>query len=188
MASSNGNSGNTAQVVAAQSGGYDTMVQLEGSTKQRRLVEVLNEVAPASGAVVDHFVVTNNVGDSATQSDEFAFSEANPPARLLHIPSLESMGYSSDTHKVQAVGYAHLRSATAPTEVEIRLVNADGVGVTGSVTAGEVTTEDSDDVLKTAVVDLSDDAGYSIDMRVTDSVPADVTLSNRALLVRVVKK
>lgn len=179
---------NTAQIVATQFGAYDNVVQLAGSTKQRRLVEVLNEIAPASGAVVDHFNVTNNLADVAKDDNTYSFSESSKPSRLLWVPTLEEMGYSDDTHKVQIIGIAHLRSVTPPTDVEIRLVDKNGVLVTGSVATGEVTTSASDSILKTPAVDVPDGAGYTIDMKVTDSSPVDVTLNNRALLVRIVKK
>lgn len=174
-------------IVATQRGSYDSYVRLQGEEQPRNITELLSDLTPGTGETVGYYTTSNPVADSAKDSDEFNFSPSALPGRLLFVPTLADLGYESTTHKMQGIIFAHLRSDAAPTEVEIRCVDAGGNLVAGSAATGDVEESDQDDVLKSAAFDITPNAGYAIDMRLTTDGAANVTLYNKMLFVRVVR-
>lgn len=176
-----------ATIVASQRGAYDSYVRLQGEDRSRNLIELISELAPAQGETVGYFTVSNQLADEPKDSDEFNFSPSALPERLMFLPTLDDLGYSSTTHKLQAVIFAHLRSDSAPTEVQVRCVTSSGNLVAGSTATGTVNQETQDDVVKSAPFDIEPNAGYAIDFRLVVNEAAEVTLYQKMLFIRVVK-
>ena len=173
-------------IVATQRGSYDSYVRLQGEEQPRNITELLSDLTPSTGETVGYYTASNPVADTAKDSDLFNYSPSALPGRLLFVPTLADLGYEATTHKMQGVIFAHLRSDAPDTEVEIRCVDAGGNLVAGSAATGDVTESDQDDVLKSAAFDITPNAGYAIDMRLTTDGAANVTLYNKMLFVHVV--
>lgn len=176
-----------ATIVASQRGAYDSFVQLQGETESRNIIELLNDLTPGQGETVGYFTISNPVADAPKDSDEFNYSPSSPPARILFVPTLEDLGYSAQTHKLQGIIFANLRSDDPDTDVQIRAVDQSGNLVAGSLATGTVTLSDRDDVVRSAAFDIAQNAGYAIDMRLVVDEAANVTLFNKMLFVRAVK-
>lgn len=171
-------------IVATQRGSYDSYVRLEGEEQSRNMLELLNNLVGPTGSVAGYFTVSGWVGEG-NSSDEFLYGPTSPPERLLFVPSLEDLGYSAATHKLQAVIFGNFRQNSDPGNVEFRLVNAAGAGVPGSTATGLVTEDGQDEVLKSAAFDILPEAGYQVDFKSVDG--ENIDLYSRLLFIRVVK-
>lgn len=174
------------------SGAYEPQLVLQDGS-QVGIVEYLqgmnNEISGKPGSVVDVVHISDGSARPANTTSTFQYDAANPPGRLLYVPTLADLGYNNAEYSLQAIGIFHLRSSNPPQDVEVRVVNAAGAEVTGSLHSGTASTANSTDtVLKTPAFSLNEGAGYALDLRLTTPNGTDNASINSAhLLVQVVK-
>ena len=179
-------------ITNVQSGAYEGVVTLQDGS-QKTLAEYVkefnNSVVPAKDAVADALHINEGSASAAQGLATFLFSAGSPPAKVLFVPTLESLGYASADYKMQAILIANVRTNTAPTPAQLRLVDAAGDAVAGSTVDATITSTTVDQVVTSAAVDITPGTAYAIDIRlITAGGGKDVTLQSKNLLVQVVKK
>ena len=176
-----------------QSGAYEGIVILEDGTQKglaQYVKELNNTIAPSKDAVVNALHINEGSASSAQALDTFLFSGGTPPAKVLFVPTLESLGYASADYKMQAVLIANVRTNNPNAPAQLRLVDAAGEAVSGSTVDATITNDTVDQVVTSAAVDITPGTAYAIDIRLitADGGTTTVTLQSKNLLVQVVKK
>lgn len=180
-------------ITNVQSGAYESVVSLEDGS-QKTLAEYVKElnnaVVPAKDAVVNALHINEGSASAAQALATFLFSAGSPPAKVLFVPTLESLGYASADYKLQAVLIANVRTNNPDAPAQLRLVDAAGEAVAGSTVDATITNDTADQVVTSPAVDITPGTAYAIDIRLitADGGTTTVTLQSKNLLVQVVKK
>lgn len=180
-------------IVNIQSGAYEPVVTLEDgsqTTLSQYVKDFNNAVVPAKDAIVGALHINEGSASAAQALSTFLFSTGSPPAKVLFVPTLESLGYSASTHKLQALFIANVRTNNPNAPAQLRLVSAAGDAVAGSTVDATITSAAVDQVVISAAVDITPGTAYAIDIRLitADGGTTTVTLHSKNLLVQVVKK
>jgi hypothetical protein len=173
-------------------GAYEPVVELEDG-KLMGLVSYVKDLAGASvgnpGDVVDAVHINNNQASSATTAAEFQFDKDNPPAQLIHAPTLEELGYDEDGYELRAILIANVRTNNANEDVQLRVVDALGDPVPGSSASATIEIAAQDQVVKSSPFSITPGGGYAIDLRLVQATEGhNATLFAKNLLIQVVKK
>ena len=180
-------------ITNVQTGAYEGVVTLaDGSQKTlaEYVKELNNTIVPAKDAVVNALHINEGSASASQALATFLYSGGTPPAKVLFVPTLESLGYASADYKMQAVVIANVRTNNPNAPAELRLVDAAGDAVSGSTVAATITNDTVDQVVTSAAVDITPGTAYAIDIRLitADGGTTTVTLQSKNLLVQVVKK
>lgn len=180
-------------ITNVQSGAYEPVVVLEDgsqATLAQYVKDLNNAVVPPKDAIVDALYLNEGSASSAQALDTFQYSAGSPPARVLFAPTLESLGYSPATHKMQAVLIANARTNNPDAPAQLRLVDAGGDAVAGSTVNATITNDTVDQVVTSGSFDITPGTAYALDIRLitADGGTTNVILQSKHLLVQVVKK
>ena len=180
-------------ITNVQTGAYEAVVILEDGTQKALsefVMELNNSVAPAKDAIVNALHINEGSASASQALATFLYSGGTPPAKVLFVPTLESLGYDPAGYKMQAIVIANVRTNNPNAPAELRLVDAAGDAVSGSTVAATITNDTVDQVVTSAAVDITPGTAYAIDIRLitADGGTHTVTLQSKNLLVQVVKK
>lgn len=174
-------------------GSYEPIVQLTDGKKQG-LVDYVKSLAGETvgnvGDVVDAIHISDSVASSAVTAATFAFSKASPPAKVLHFPTLEELGFDSADYEMKALLIANCRTNNPDKDVQLRVVNSAGEEVTGSVQDATLNNDTADQIVKTATpFSVTPGGAYAIDIRLITAGGGDnAVLQSKSFLVQIVKK
>ena len=180
-------------ITNVQTGAYEAVVILADGTQKalsEYVKELNNSVAPAKDAIVNALHINEGSASASQALATFLYSGGTPPAKVLFVPTLESLGYDPAGYKMQAIMIANVRTNNPNAPAELRLVDAAGDSVSGSTVAATITNDTVDQVVTSAAVDITPGTAYAIDIRLitADGGTHTVTLQSKNLLVQVVKK
>ena len=180
-------------ITNVQTGAYEAVVILADGTQKALsefVMELNNSVAPAKDAIVNALHINEGSASASQALATFLYSGGTPPAKVLFVPTLESLGYDPAGYKMQAIMIANVRTNNPNAPAELRLVDAAGDSVSGSTVAATITNDTVDQVVTSAAVDITPGTAYAIDIRLitADGGTHTVTLQSKNLLVQVVKK
>ena len=145
---------------------------------------------PGSQQVVHTLALHDGRVRAANVSDKFTFGPGTEPTALIFLPTLASLGYSSDDYELKAIAQANLRTNTPPRDASIALFDANGNQVDGSQATGSLSAAaTTDNVILTSAVSVTGGNGYAIDARLNVAGdPENVVLQSSTLILQVIKK
>lgn len=174
-------------ITAKQRGSYDPIVQLDDGSKKflsDLVTEIYNQDASVAG-------VKENLTKSYTRTvtndtDAYLYSTGSTPDGLLEVPTLAELGFTGSGWRIDVLAFASMRAATAPQAVEVRLVDAAGNLVAGSVNTGSVASTSKDTLIKTTKAAVTGGTKVAFDFKRTAGA-AEAQLYNVTLLIQVVR-
>ena len=174
-------------------GGYEPQVQLSDG-KVIGLVDYVKALTSAttgnSGDVVDVVHISDSVGSAAVTVDTYAFSEVQPPTKVLHVPTLEELGFDTDNYEMKAILVVNARTNNPDKAVRVRLVQASGKEVAASEVTATLTSSSQDVIVKSPdAFAITPGQSYAHDIRlVTASGTDNAVMQSKSLLIQVLKK
>jgi hypothetical protein len=173
-------------------GSYEPQVQLENG-KVIGLVDYVKtltgETAGNPGDVVDVVHISDSVGSSATLLGTYEFSVGNPPRKVLHVPTLEELGFDSDGYELQAISIVNARTNNPDVDAWVRVVASSGKGVSASEVSATLTSSDQDVIVKSGPFAVTPGGAYAHDIRLDTANGSDnAVMQSKSLLIQVVKK
>lgn len=142
------------------------------------------------GEVVDAVHISDSVGSAAVTADAYAFSESQPPTKVLHVPTLEELGFDAENYEMKAVLIVNARTNNPDKDVRVRLVQASGKEVAASEVAATLTSSSQDVIVKSpAAFAITPGQAYAHDIRLVTAAGTDnAVMQSKSLLVQVLKK
>ncbi|WP_282783117.1 hypothetical protein [Phaeodactylibacter xiamenensis] len=142
------------------------------------------------GDVVDVVHISDSVGSAAVTADTYAFSEQAPPAKVLHVPTLEELGFDAANYEMKALLIVNARTNNPDKDVRVRLVQSSGKEVASSEVAATLTSSSQDVIVKSAsAFAITPGEAYAHDIRLVTAGNGDnATMQSKSLLIQVVKK
>jgi hypothetical protein len=174
-------------------GGYEPQVQLSDG-KVVGLVDYVKTLTSATtgnpGDVVDVVHISDSVGSAAVTAATYAFSEQAPPAKVLHVPTLEELGFDAANYEMKALLIVNARTNNPDKDVRVRLVQASGKEVASSEVAATLTSSSQDVIVKSsAPFAITPGEAYAHDIRLVTAGGGDnATMQSKSLLIQIVKK
>ncbi len=174
-------------------GGYEPQVQLSDG-KVVGLVDYVKTLSASAtgnpGEIVDALHISDSVGSAAVTADTYAFSEAQPPTKVLHVPTLEELGFDAGSYEMKAVLIVNARTNNPDKEVRVRLVQASGKAVAASEVAATLTSSSQDVIVKSpAAFAIVPGQAYAHDIRLVTAAGTDnAVMQSKSLLIQILKK
>ncbi|MEO0338108.1 MAG: hypothetical protein AAF242_02735 [Bacteroidota bacterium] len=174
-------------ITAKQRGGYDPVVQLADGSK-RFLSDLMTEIYNQNAGVVG---VKENLTKSYTRTvtnntDNYLYSPGNIPQGLLEVPTLDELGFVGSGWRIDILAFASMRATIAPQAFEVRLVDAIGNAIIGSINTDTVGSTSSDTLIKTTKTEVAGGTQVAFDFKRTVGA-AEAQLYNVTLLIQVVR-
>ncbi len=182
---------NGSAIVQVVRGSYSPQVKLDNG-RQADLTDLMIEIYNTQGGVtagVQDSIVLSNDRTITNAADTFKYAPSSKPSSLLRIPILEELGYSATDHQLEVSATAYLRSgANQEIPVEVKLVNRDGVDISGTLVANDEVRPEHDYPVQLNKVILPGGTLVAADFRRTSAVADTISMYSLSLLIQVVKR
>ena len=174
-------------ITAKKRGSYDPVVKLADGS-ERFLSDLMIELHNQQGDVAG---VKENIAASYTRTvnnntNDFIYSPASKPEAFVYVPSLTELGFQETGHRIDVLAIGYFRTPAPTPSIELKLVDADGNEVAGSLGSGDVVSNLIDTPLKTVKAAVTGGSLLALDFRRTSGAD-EIILYNYTLLIQVVK-
>ena len=178
---------NNAAIVSKQVGSYEPQVVLDTGEKVS-LVDLMITNYNQGGTIPG---VKENLTDSLTGTvnngtNNFYYA-ANPVEDLLKLPTLTELGFPETGYRLDVTATGYFRTPSPDPSIELKLVDASGNDIVGTLNTGTVISNVIDTPIKTTKAAIPGGTAIALDFRRTSGAD-DIILYHYTLLIQVVKE